>query len=321
MIDTAARAPPRPDTCARNLETESVMTTSNTNRVLEQTPSRVLVFIRAVGINADIRRTLADAGYSEDVHAQGWDLLQKTSGVSLGSSGGNPVSDAIHSLSDWNAAGFHRIHAALAHLHPGQESFVFKDLAPASGIAAVLSVATLLDRLDALDGVGPEAAERKATADADKKATATLASRGIDDKERKRLRDLVKTAQSAPMPTTPSPSASDGPLLALQAWFEDWSETAKAVITKRGDLIKLGLAKRISRQPADDGSATAPTDGTSTGSGTTPPPPVATAPTTVTPPAPPVATPTPPAVTPAPPAATPFFAHPPAPVASEAAHA
>ena len=29
---------------------------------------------------------------------------------------------------------------------------------------------------------------------------------------------------------------------ALQAWYDDWAETALALIEKRGDLIKLGLA-------------------------------------------------------------------------------
>jgi hypothetical protein len=33
-------------------------------------------------------------------------------------------------------------------------------------------------------------------------------------------------------------------LEALRAWFDDWTETAKIVITRRDELIRLGLAKR-----------------------------------------------------------------------------
>ena len=68
-----------------------------------------------------------------------------------------------------------------------QGEFVLKGLAPAKGIAAVLSVSDLLDRLDALE----TSPERKATRKTDRAALDTLAKRGIDAKERARLRALV----------------------------------------------------------------------------------------------------------------------------------
>lgn len=278
------------------------------NRSLEEAPAKALVFLRTIGMNADIRATMSKYGYSAEAHAMGWSLLEKTSGFTADGATSNPVGDAIKQLSDWNGVGFHRIHAALAHLHPEQESLVFKDLESATGVAAVLSVATLLARIDILDGIGPEAALRKDKAEADKKALATLASRGIDETERKRLADLVKTAQSAPMPTAEVVSAGEAALLALKGWYDDWSETAKAVLEKRGDLIKLGLAKRISRT-SDDSSDTA------TGGSATPPAPSVTLPgpsapapgPSATPPAG-SATPPPPVATPTPPPAAPLMA-------------
>lgn len=33
-------------------------------------------------------------------------------------------------------------------------------------------------------------------------------------------------------------------LLALRAWYLDWSDTARAVISRRDYLIRLGLAQR-----------------------------------------------------------------------------
>ncbi|WP_437723204.1 hypothetical protein [Sorangium sp. So ce861] len=43
-------------------------------------------------------------------------------------------------------------------------------------------------------------------------------------------------------------------LVKLRGWFDEWSTTARAVIKKRGYLIRLGLANRKAPQrksPAD----------------------------------------------------------------------
>ncbi len=41
----------------------------------------------------------------------------------------------------------------------------------------------------------------------------------------------------------------------LRAWYEDWSETARAVITRRDHLIRLGLAKRKKAAKRSPGAA------------------------------------------------------------------
>ena len=107
---------------------------------------------------------------------------------------------------------------------------------------------------------GPDADARKGHVEADKRALATLAARGIDSKERTRLRELVKTAQSAPSATSVETlSAQEAALRALKMWHEDWAETARAVIKKRADLIRLGLAKRQARKTEDEKEETEPT--------------------------------------------------------------
>jgi len=44
---------------------------------------------------------------------------------------------------------------------------------------------------------------------------------------------------------------------ALRAWYEEWSEIARATVTRRDYLIRLGLAKRKSNneQPAPNAPA------------------------------------------------------------------
>ena len=45
-----------------------------------------------------------------------------------------------------------------------------------------------------------------------------------------------------------STEAHAAALLKLHAWYREWSETARSVITRRDYLIRLGLAKRKGRR-------------------------------------------------------------------------
>ncbi|WP_437956350.1 hypothetical protein WME76_33635 [Sorangium sp. So ce119] len=71
--------------------------------------------------------------------------------------------------------------------------------------------------------------------------------------ERKRLKGLVDTALG---PTSVLPAATELPeaarrreaLARLRGWFDEWSTTARAVVEKRGYLIRLGLANRKAPQ-------------------------------------------------------------------------
>ena len=111
-------------------------------------------------------------------------------------------------------------------------------------------MATLLSRLDALES----SPEREATRDEDRKALETLAARGFDAAERARLADLVRRAQTAVFPTElpvaeESSNTRQEALRELRAWYEDWPETARAVIKRRDLLILLGLAHRRRSDP------------------------------------------------------------------------
>jgi hypothetical protein len=41
-------------------------------------------------------------------------------------------------------------------------------------------------------------------------------------------------------------------LVALRAWYEEWSEIARVAVTRRDQLIRLGLASRKLRQEDDE---------------------------------------------------------------------
>lgn len=131
-------------------------------------------------------------------------------------------------------------------------------LDPAAG--AVLVVARLLERVDALES-NPE---REATREADQAALATLAQRGLTPAVREHLRQLVETAQlpartepAAPQDETAEMGREEA-LVRLHAWFEEWSEVARVVVKRRDLLIRLGLARR--RQASSGEEETPPVE-------------------------------------------------------------
>lgn len=210
---------------------------------LEATPGRALQLLRGIATNQKIRFAMASAGYGEKEQAEGWELLLAATGYAAPSAPPDAdvaAREAIAELDDWDESGFRRIHAALERFHPEQDAFLFAGIEASRGPSAVVGVAQLLDRLDQLSN-GSEA---------DRAAMATLEQRGIDDALRAHLRQVVAVAQAArPMDLPTNQATTDElqqALEALSGWYRDWSETARAMIRRRDQLILLGLAKRRS---------------------------------------------------------------------------
>lgn len=124
-------------------------------------------------------------------------------------------------------------------------------------MGAVANVRIILDRVTALrEGTDPD---RGGTREADRAAAAVLAQRNIVSAESgRRLRGLVETATAAaPLPVDLPTERTDeyqAAARALIAWLGDWRETARAVVTRRDYLIRLGLA---SPRKAQDGTPAA----------------------------------------------------------------
>jgi len=218
-------------------------------QVLEELPARSLKFLSALSKSTIIYAALAARGYTDVDHQEGWELLLQVTGFrrppAAAAAESTAARDAAVELDAWDEPNFRLIRAALDRRHPEQSLFVFEGLTASTGAGAVLGVATLLDRLDALE----KSPERKATRKADHAALDTLTKRGISAAERTRLRALVTTAMTAARTEEEaSPTADDTApteaLLKLHAWYGEWSEVARAVIKRRDHLIRLGLAKR-----------------------------------------------------------------------------
>lgn len=244
------------------LKCAPIMTKANYSRqVLEDTPSRVLQFLSGVGTSPLIRGALGSFGYTAKDHEEGWTLLHHASGYQIEAPEptDRPATEAIAELDAWDEPNFRLARAALLRRYPDQEEFVFEGLEAAAGPAAVLSVKTFLDRLDALQGTAAGRDHKvKSTKQADAAALKTLAARGITESERTRLRKLIAAAERGepPMQATAGDKqdaeARQEALASLRAWFDEWSETARVVIKRRDQLIRLGLAQRRSGTGKED---------------------------------------------------------------------
>jgi hypothetical protein len=142
---------------------------------------------------------------------------------------------AAAEIETWARRHWARFSAALERLHP--EATTLFGPSRGEGGALVLAVATLLDRLDRLSPGS--------------KVLETLARRGLDDGERKRLARLVEAALRAEAPPAQATEAAraagaevDEALVRLYRWLSDWSGTARALIVRKDWLMRMGLAER-----------------------------------------------------------------------------
>lgn len=221
---------------------------------LERTFDRMPRFLRAIAAYAAIAELLARRGLTQEAIREGWDLFYRATGIDRMppiSGAAGPAAEAIVELDAWDEGGLRLVGSALKRSFPDQYDFVLNGLESTSGVQAVIGVRRLLERLDALEG----SPDREATRAQDHAALAKVAARGIDAAERARLWQLVRTAQAtAPAPAY-DPAAAEAArreaLIELHAWYEEWAEVARVVITKQSHLIHLGLANRARPQKAD----------------------------------------------------------------------
>lgn len=239
------------------------------DNVLDDTPARALKFFGAVSQFAEIRAALETRGYNDEIHQKAWSLVTEAAGYRKPTVAAMVQGDAAKALAEldrWDEPNFRLIEKAL-HDFPDQQDFLFDNLTPQQGTGAIVSVGTLLKRLDILE----EGVDRKATHKADVAAIKKLAARGYDEKERARLAALIKVAkgkseagtqvsekekaEQAEKEKKDNQTNRDQRKAKIALWrlLDEWSEVAKLTITRRDYLIFLGLAKRKKKSKGPEG--------------------------------------------------------------------
>jgi hypothetical protein len=153
----------------------------------------------------------------------------------------NPVAEAIAACESLQNRGLVRVRAMLQLRFPEQATFMFHDFLPGSGMAAVLNVSNFLERRGQLES----GVDRKATRKVDHQALAFFDELGVTTEFVKELEGRVETAQAVvTVSTSPTAAKRDVTLRKIHAWLTAWGEMARTVITRRDQLIRLGIAKR-----------------------------------------------------------------------------
>lgn len=255
-----------PKKAAASKPRAAVSTTTVSRETLNNTVTRSVAMLRAIGTSDAIRAAMASRGYDNAEHERAWGLVHRASGYEPGSlpppSMSGAAGEAIAHIDAEDESTFRLVKASLTHRFPAQAEFLLKGLAPAKGARAVVTMRQLLDRLDALDnGKG-----REETREDDHAALAVLARRGVSGEFRKQMRAEVRTAETfdevaAPrVDTTAREEKHLADLQALRAWYEEWSEIARIAVTRKDLLIRMGLAQRKAPKPKASGGDPKPTE-------------------------------------------------------------
>jgi hypothetical protein len=217
-------------------------------QTLEQTPSRAVRFLWAIGTSMSIRTVMSRHGYRKSDHDEGWQLVQvccTDPTLQWPDEMDETAQDALIEVDQWDERGFAIVTATLSHKYPAQARFLLSGIGPSEGPRAVDGVRELLDRIDALERGATEAP------DEDKKAVAALGKRGLGKRERARLGELVDIAERAQLPPMSRAITAADPrferLVALRAWYDEWSEIARATISRTDHLVRMGLVSRRDR--------------------------------------------------------------------------
>lgn len=144
---------------------------------------------------------------------------------------------ALGELDTWENTWFPLISVSLQRHHPEVHAAVFENLNQTEGREVILSVGTLLKRLDALSNE-PKGAQ----------ALELLESRGFTPAVRRTAENLLEMLQregEAKAALLPNPTLEEQQqaLDAAWGWYVEWSTIARTVITRGDLLVRLGLRK------------------------------------------------------------------------------
>ncbi len=229
-----------------------------TERLVELSIARAASFFKTVSRNPVVRGELLSRGLTDEELRRGWSLYSAVLGFgpdsnvqAAASVPETSAARALNAIDAWDAPTFTAAKAVLEARHPKVSAFLFADLAPATGPAAVAGAERFLERISMLrDGRAPGVAPQ-----AGKAASELLSLRRLLDAEQEaELRKLVATAKSGAQPnelrvSEPDP-ARDEQARAFVVSRSEWREIARVSIKRRDYQIALGLAQRRVKKPA-----------------------------------------------------------------------
>jgi hypothetical protein len=232
-----------------------------TDQTLAAAPHRVVVFLSGVKAYPPIERELEKRGLNPAEQDRVWALVRSVHPDTVEPEP-NPNAEAIAGCERFLANGLPVARAKLALYYPAQAKHIFDGIRDQEGgFGAALEVSFVVERYRQLGSP-----ERKAMKKQDELAKLSLAEVGMTEEQIDELDALVQAARKTEyVPPAPilAPFAGEvddahtRALKQLHAWITAWSEIARAVLSRRVDQIRLGIAKRRAKRPAKKGTPVA----------------------------------------------------------------
>lgn len=206
-----------------------------------QKAQRLLKFMMGLGNPANMH-ALQRYGFDQAALDEGWTLLRQIANNRLAMQRILPArGDQLTRLDAWENHWFPIVWAVLQRQHPEVHATVFLNLAQTEGRQVVLSVSTLVERLDALG--------------ADSPAMVTLRKHGLTEavleEARGLLRELMSPALEEAPPAEPQvfdQAAED----AMWSYYLQWSAIARRAIKDRRLLRQLGFLRSSQGSAGED---------------------------------------------------------------------
>lgn len=207
-----------------------------------QKAQRVLELLIGLG-HPQVRDALARHGFTEADLDDGWARLRALSSVTNLLAPELPSAQLVADLDGWENRWFPIVEVVLRTHHPRARELVFHNLRQTEGSEVVVSVAILLDRIEAL----PRPPAEGGLGEEGRRARALLRTRGLTDEVTGSARALLARV-GAPPPTGDRARASREARAAaeqhLWSWYLEWSAIARAAIQDRRLLASLGFRRR-----------------------------------------------------------------------------
>ena len=212
-----------------------------------QKTQRVLQFM--VGIrNRRARRAMAAHGFTEEDFDDGFDRLKATAKTRMDAEPEEVDPRLVHLLDQWENRWYPVIEAVLRFNFPDVYERVFRNLRQTEGLEVIVTVGTLMDRLDT---IGLPADEGGLAEGPD--ALALLDKRGVKEDVLGEARGLLDQIGSL---EEDDPEVRDEALdeeaqaaaeARLWAWYLEWSAIARSAIRDRRLLRSLGFLRATRR--------------------------------------------------------------------------
>ena len=221
---------------------------------------RVLRFLLSLN-NPTVLGLLSTRGFQSQDRREGWELFMTAAGRDLDMDdivkvAASPNKQLIAEIDAWENVWFDVADAALSRKFPAVRERVFKNLSKTSGAQVVVTVKTLINRLDEL-----EAGQSRE----DKAAVKLLAERGLDKARRQKAADLLKAAEDGSVLEAPSPNPESEEMRRqavdkMWAWYMDWAQTARTVVMAKRLRIAMGISKPTSHAKSGEENTEEGTD-------------------------------------------------------------